>query len=233
MNLTEERKTKVSNDILNNLFKYYNETQVKMFLLIVNKAISSYYAKRKEYDLETDIYTEEDKEIIVSLDFIREYKGNKHMTYYEIESVVHSLMNIVLIFKDNQDNTRMITAISDAILEDDKNRFIIRLNDKSIEYLVLVSENYSCVDIEIVKTLRGKYEIALYVIYCMYHTIKHKSKIYSLQDYTVYVNSKKTTTSNVMLKTNKAIEKLNQKGISINVEPIKRKNKISQLKFTF
>lgn len=233
MNLIEERKTKVSNDILNNLFKYYNETQVKMFLIIVNKAISSYYAKKCTYDDEVDIYTEEDKEIIVPLEFIRRYKGKKHMTYDEIEELMLRLSEIRLKFINSEGKSETLTTIRKSILEDDKDRYIVYLDDEAMEYLVLVVNNYSCIDLEIVKNLRGKYEMALYVIYCMYNSISHKSKVYNIDDYIDLINSTDTSTRNILRKTKIATEKLNQKGITINVEPIKRRNRITEIKFTF
>lgn len=233
MNLIEERKTKVSNDILNNLFKYYNETQVKMFLIIVNKAISSYYAKRTIYDNEIDIYTEEDKEIIVPLEFIRRYKGKKHMTYDEIEELMLRLSEIRLKFINSEGKSETLTTIRKSILEDDKDRYVVYLDDEAMEYLVLVVNNYSCIDLEIVKSLRGKYEMALYVIYCMYNSINHKSKIYSVDDYIELINSNDTSARNILRKTKIAIEKLNKKGININVEPIKRRNRITEIKFIF
>lgn len=226
-----ERRTKVSNYILKNLFTNYSETQIKFFMMIINKAVSAHYAKTSE-DNRDDIYNYESDIIIVSLDFIRQYKGKKHMTISEIYDTMESL-HIVLRLIDDNGYIATLSAIEEIVFEEDREQFRITLTEKAMEYLVLVSEKYSCLDLDFLKDLRGKYEIGLYIIYCMYKGLKQKSKYYTIDELKQFLNVVGGATKDTIKYVDKAKEKLQWRGLKIDYEIVKRGNKIKDINFSF
>lgn len=228
----EERKTKVSNYMLKNLFINYTDTQIKFFMMVINKAVSSHYAKTKEYN-ESDLNNHESEIVYIPLDFIKQYKGKKHMSIAEIDEVMTSL-HITLNLIDENGYKATLSAIKWVVFEDDKDRFKIILTDDALEYLILVSENYSCLDLEQLKFLRGKYEIGLYIIYCMYRGLKQKSKNYSIEELQDFLNVPRGgQTRDTLRYVNNAKVKLISMGMKVDFEVKKRGKKITDVMFKF
>ncbi|BCZ49288.1 hypothetical protein psyc5s11_53550 [Clostridium gelidum] len=227
-----ERKTKVSNYILKNMFANYTEIQIKFFMMVINKAVSAHYAKTTEENRD-DIYNYASQEITMSLDFIKKYKGKKHMTKIEIMDTMESL-HIVLRLINADGYLETLSAIEKITYEHDKEQFRIILTDEAMEYLILVSENYSCLDLEFLKDLRGKYEMGLYMIHCMYNELKQKSKYYTIEELQDFLNiTSGGQTRDTLRYIDSAKEKLKDRGLKLDYEISKRGKKITDIVFRF
>lgn len=230
--MENERKTKVSNYILKNMLSNYSDTQIKFFMMVINKAVSAHYAKTTE-DNRDDVYNYCSEEITISLDFIKQYKGKKHLTRNDIIEIMESL-HITLKLIDENGYLTTLSSIERITFENDKNQFRIILTEDALEYLILISENYSCLDLEFLKDLRGKYEIGLYIIYCMYNKLKQKSKYYSIEELQEFLGvDRGGQTRDTIKYIDNAKEKLKCRGLKIDFELNKRGNKIIGIMFKF
>lgn len=231
MNNEIERKTKVSNEILKNLFINYDALQIKFFLMILNKAVSSHWAKTTENNRD-DIINYDSTLIYLPLDFIKKYKGRKHLTKSEISNIMFSLHIVFKLYDDNG-HLKTLSTVNQITFENENNRFLISLNENAMDYLVLISDNYSCLDLNFLKELKSKYEIGLYIIFCMYKNLsKNKSKYFTIDELKSFFNVKGS--ANDLLKyVSKSISKLSIKGLNITLTPIKRGRKIETIIFTF
>lgn len=224
-----ERKTKVSNEILKNLFINYDPLQIKFFLMVLNKAVSSHWAKTNDNNRD-EIINYDSTLIYLPLDFIKKYKGKKHLTKSEISDIMFSL-HIVFKLRDNDGHIKTLSTVDEIIFENEKDRFLIALNENAMDYLVLISDNYSCLDLNLLKDLKGKYEIGIYIIYCMCKNLT-KNKYFTIEHLKDFFNVKGST--NDLLKyIRKSLLTLEKKGLCIDISTQKRGTKIQTVLFKF
>jgi len=225
-----KRNTKVSNEILKNLFMNYDIIQIKFFLMILNKAVSSHWAKTTDANRD-EIINYDSTFVYLPIDFIKEYKGKKHLTKSEISDIMYSL-HIVFKLKDKQGNIKTLSTVDEIVFEEENNRFVIILNENAMDYLVLISDNYSCLDLNFLKDLKGKYEVGLYMIFCMFKNITHKSKYYTIDELKDFFNVNGSA-NDILKYIAKSINILDLKGLKINMTTLKNGNKIQNVFFNF
>lgn len=225
-----ERKTKVSNEILRNMFINYDVMQIKFFLMLINKAVSSHWAKTTE-DNRDDIIDYDSTVIYLPIDFIKKYKGKKHLTKSEISEIMYSL-HIVFKLKDKQGHIRTLSTVDEIVFEHENNRFVIDLNENAMDYLVLIADNYSCLDLNFLKDLKGKYEIGVYMIFCMFKNITNKNKYFTIDELKEFFNVNGSA-NDILKYINRAIGTLHLKGLKINMTPLKNGNRIQNVLFNF
>lgn len=248
----KERLTKVGNDILKNLLLTYDDFQIRFFLLILNKAISMHYAKAKDDNKfidNTDFSGSCIQEI--RTDFIRKY-GAKKMDLgvclednkenkKTIMGVMQDLRSVCFRFEENDNVITEIPVLSRVSYYKDRKSFIVTINSEISKYLILISENYSILDLNITKDLRGKYEFGIYFIYSMYNTLKQGYKHYTIEEigkFIGYERKENSRTSDMIKYIEKAIVKINSKIEGTNKKKIKLEKetigkKIVGVKFIF
>lgn len=219
-----ERNTKIENEMLKNLIIDNNTVQIKLFMTILNKAISKHYAQGE--------YIEEvESELNLSMDFVKKYKGDKNLTTREIMNFIKDI-NVKIRFYDEEiEENRVINVIREFQYNDYD--FIIKFDEEAIKYVVLVANNYTLIDLEVLKHLKGKYEIGLYVIQAMYKKLKHKKKIFELEEFKKFIGIKEKKVTQITDGIDKAINKLEKLGINVDYELYKRGRKISDITFMF
>lgn len=220
------RETKISNEILKNLLLDNSTTQIKLFLMILNKAISKHYAVIKNnYN---DEINEIDREVNLSMEFINKYKGSKRLTTREIFEFMKEL-DVKIRFEEEGEKTRIVNVLSS--IKYDNSEFIIKFNNDAIQYLILIANNYSIIDLEILKNLTGKYEIGLYAMNCMYSSLKSKSKIYTIEDFKKFIGVNVKKNNDMTRRIDKAILKLKNEDINLEYEVKTKSRKMSHLIF--
>lgn len=219
-----ERNTKIENEMLKNLIIDNNTVQIKLFMTILNKAISKHYSQGE--------YIEEvESELNLSMDFVKKYKGESKLTTREIMNFIKDI-NVKIRFYDEEiEENRVINVIREFQYNDYD--FIIKFDEEAIKYVVLVANNYTLIDLEILKHLKGKYEIGLYVIQAMYKKLKHKKKIFELEEFKKFIGIKEKKITQITDGIDKAISKLEKLGINVDYELYKRGRKISDITFMF
>ena len=219
MNLNTERLTKVNNDVLKNVFSNYNVNQIKFFLILLNKAITLHYAY--------DTIQENTLDIDIPISFINKYKGNKHLTKNEIFDIFESL-NILFKFENSNGDLVAFPIIDTMCFYNSENKISITLREEALDYLVLVSRNYTCLDLNFVKDLKGKYEIGLYMLISMYSGLTNKKKFFSIEELKNFFNV--FGSNNDLLKyIRKAQSSLINKGFNFQLIPIKNGRTINQI----
>lgn len=224
LDLNTERLTKVNNDILKNIFSNYNVTQIKFFLMLLNKAITLHYASTDERVQEEVL---DFLEINLPISFINKYKGNKHLTKNEIFDIFESL-NILFKFENNNGDLIAFPIIDTMCFYNSENKISVTLREEALEYLVLVSKNYTCLDLNFIKDLKGKYEVGLYMLVSMYSGLNNKRKFFSMEELKEFFDV--FGSNNDLLKyIKKAQCSLNNKGLNFELTQIKNGRTVSQL----
>ncbi|MGG5463454.1 replication initiation protein [Clostridium sp. B9] len=224
MNLNTERLTKVNNDVLKNVFSNYNVNQIKFFLILLNKAITLHYASSDERVQENVL---DCLEIDIPISFINKYKGNKHLTKNEIFDIFESL-NILFKFENSNGDLVAFPIIDTMCFYNSENKISITLREEALDYLVLVSRNYTCLDLNFVKDLKGKYEIGLYMLISMYSGLSNKKKFFNIEELKDFFNV--FGSNNDLLKyIRKAQSSLINKGFNFQLIPIKNGRTINQI----
>ena len=220
-----KRETKISNEILKNLLLDNNTIQIKLFLMILNKAISKHYAVMKNNYGEVD---EIDREVTLSMEFINKYKGSKRLTTRELLEFMNEI-DVRIRFEEKGEKIRVVNVLSSV--EFDDYEFTIKFNKDAIKYLILIANNYSVIDLEILKNLTGKYEIGLYVMDCMYNNLKSRTRIFAIDDFKKFIGINVKKNNDMTRRIDKAILKLKDENINLSYSVKKTGNKISHLVF--
>lgn len=218
------RDTKIENEMLKNLILDNNTNQIKLFMMILNKAIAKHYAQGE--------YIEEvESEINLSMEFIKKYKGDSKLSTREIMEFIKDISVKIRFYDEDINEIRVIPVIREFQYNDYD--FIIKFNEEAIQYAVLVANNYTIIDLEILKELKGKYEIGIYVIQAMYRKLKHKKKIFELEEFKKFVGVKESKITQLTAGIDKAIAKLKKLGVEVDYEVHKRGRKITDITFLF
>ena len=220
----EERKTKIESELLKNLILDNNTTKIKLFMIILNKSISKYYGQ-PEYSREIE------RELSLPMSFVNKYKGASKLTTKEIVEFIKEINISIRFYDDDIEKERSINVIEECAF--DEYVFNIIFNETAIEYMLMISEKYTIIDLEVLKELTGKYEIGLYAMYCMYKNLKHKSKIYKVPELKKFLGVRPKKNSDLIASLNNAISKLDNLGIEIGYSTQKERNKIIGITFTF
>lgn len=224
MYLNAERITKVNNLVLKNIFANYNVNQIRFFLMLVNKAVTLHYASSDERVQENIL---DCNEINIPISFINKYKGNKHLTKNEIFDIFESL-NILFKIEEPNGDILAFPIIDTMYFSNSENRILVTLREEAFEYLILVSRNYTCLDLNFLKDLKGKYELGLYMLFTMYKGLSNKKKFFTIEELKDFFNV--AGSNNDLLKyIRKAQSSLNKKGLNFELTPIKNGRSIKQI----
>lgn len=165
--MENEKLTKISNQIIFNLLKDYSVVEIKILTTIINRFISNYYKKENEayadYDLEDLL------EIGITKNYFDDYRGKKRLSIKEIDKILNFIASMGLSINDLDIYTR-INIVSKVEFNKQFESFRITFNKEAIEYLILIQENFTLVDLNVVKDLSSKYELGIYLLTTMYRT---------------------------------------------------------------
>ncbi len=160
--MNNERQTKISNQILYNLFKRYSVKDIRIFTAIINRLLSKHKAMKKNGADEKDFLS-----IGISLKFFNEYKGKKHLSVIDILEIIENIGTFGILTYENGVYKR-ITVINQVEYDERYKSFKIYFNENAIEYLIMIENKFTLLDLNIIKKLKSKYELGLYILIQMY-----------------------------------------------------------------
>ena len=178
--MNKERQTKFSNQILYNLFKNYTTRDIKILTIIINRLLSKYKSikNKNEDNAEEFIY-----EIGISLEFINIYKGKKRLSIKEIMEIIEKISSFGVLISENGIH-RKIMLVNEVRYDERYKSFKIFFNENIIEYLLLIEDKFTLIDLAIIKNLKSKYELGVYILVQMYKNTGYCiRKIDDLKDY--------------------------------------------------
>lgn len=161
--MKEKRETKLSNDIVFNLFTEYNVTDIKLLLSIVNRLLSRCKALESQ-DINENIDV---LEIGISMDFFRKYKGKKNLTLKEILEIIRKVCSFGILIKSDE-TYRRINIVKEIEYNNKYKSVKISFNESATEYLIFINDNFTLIDLNEIKDLSSKYELGLYLLMQMY-----------------------------------------------------------------
>lgn len=163
--MEKEKLTKISNQIIFNLLKDYSVVEIKILTTIINRFISNY--KKMENENFADYELEDLLELGITKDYFDSYRGRKRLSVKEVDKILKLIASMGLSIKDDYTYTQ-INIISKIEYNERYESFKITFNEEAIEYLILIQENFTLVDLNVVKDLSGKYELGIYLLTTMY-----------------------------------------------------------------
>lgn len=179
--MENKRLTKFSNEILFNIFKDYSVQDIKILSSITNRLLTKYKAIQKENG---ENITEDDLLTIgISLNFICEYKGKKRLSVKEISDILKKICSFGIQTRDGKILER-INIVNKARYDEQYKSFKIFFNENAIEYLLLIEDKFTLIDLVVIKNLKSKYELGIYILIQMYKDTGYCiRKIDNLKDY--------------------------------------------------
>lgn len=218
-----DRKTKVSNQILKRLLVRYDLVHIRIFLAVLNKAISKSYSMMKNnYITEDDINEYGAEDINITMADIKKMHSKKNLTKKEIENFMENMASIKLTYNDKigvKNIIRTVLPFSSIEYCEEEQQFTFSLNEKEIELLILIKDKYTILDLNDVMALKSKYEFAVYVWFNMYKTFKTIEL--DMQEIKEFLNS--SGSNNDILKyIRKAIDNINIK-LNYNIQYSEKK----------
>ena len=228
MSNSNKRNTQLANEILMGLFNTYKENQIRVFLATINRVTTQHYAimKSKESDdIENTMETYNTLEAEISLDFYKEYSGKSKYSNKEIQELVKSIMIPVFIQEEN--SLISINLIKQIEFDYERKNFIITFNEEYYDYILLIRDsNYTVIDIEEIKKLKGKYEIGLYLT--MWQFISKGKRIFTIDGCKRYFNSLNYDNRAFVKTLKSAAKSLNDRmGYDIKISTVITDKKIS------
>lgn len=207
----------IHNSIIKGMIKNRTDNQIKIFAAILNRAFLE-YSKNQTKELIIKVPLNFFRGVIKSNNKIKEFTND-----------IESLKNPSYLFNEGK-----CINIIDKVEENDS-EYVIYFNDESLEYITIKQQsNYTIIRLDILKELRGKYEIGLYIIYCMYRGLKQKSKNYSIEELQDFLNVPRGgQTRDTLRYVNNAKVKLISMGMKVDFEVKKRGKKITDVMFKF
>lgn len=203
--MSKERMTKFDNQILFNLISDYNVIEIRILTLLTNRLITQYKKlenenKIEDYDLE-DLLT-----VAISLDFFNKYKGSKVLSIKNIMDIVDNISKVGVRASNEEIETKQMLVNRIEYNKRFKS-FKITFNKEAMNYLILIHNNFTLVDLEIVSKIKTKYELGLYILTQRYRTTGILD--ISIEDLKSFYNVNGRT--NDLLKyLRKALDKLNK-----------------------
>lgn len=225
----ESRNTQIANELLINLLSNYNETQIRIFLATINKAVTKHYAITTELNRD-DIYNYDSLEVDISLEFYRQYiKGiYKESNYRDIIKGI----NIPITLKDGN-KERTINIIDEIIYNKETKVFTVKFDEEYFEYVIILSKSdYTVIDLEEVKLLSGKYEIGVYL--CYWQFITKGIRLFTIDTCRNFFDYDSDNNRELMRFIRNAVDKVNKKlGYKINVETEIKNRKTTNINLVF
>lgn len=224
--MEDVRETKFSNQILFNLFKDYNVSDIKILSILVNRLVTKFKAIENDNgQIDESFLT-----LGISKDFFNKYKGSKNLTIRDIENVIESISRMGIRIFEN--DTHIKINIIDKYKYDKSNgSFQVVFNNSAIEYLVLINEKFTLLDLNIIKDINSKHKLGLYILIEMYSSTG--ICIRKIEDLKEYFNSFGST-NDLMKYLRAARDDLNKKykyNIRFEKECSGRTIKIIKIKF--
>lgn len=237
MELQEERKTQLANEILMELLTTYKENQIRIFLATINKFLSKSYAYVKSCgisgDEPIDFYRDGDDgfQITVPLSFYKEYGIKKRYTQDEWEEIMESMIIPIRIKEGSE--TKIINIIDEVIFNRDKQQFTIIFDEKYIEYILLINRNnFSIIDLGDIKELNGKYQIGLYLLTRKY--TKTGKAMFTMESIKKYFGKCGCSDKYILKEVREARDYMCWNlGYDINLNTIKKGRKVTNIEITF
>lgn len=223
----DERQTKFSNQIIYNLFKDYKVEDIRILAIMVNRLITKYKAIENEGCIDPDSLV---LELGISLEFVKEYKGKKNLSIKEITDIMKKIISFgVQVYEDRVHKS--ISIVNEVEYDERYKSFKISFNKNAFQYLLLIEDKFTLIDLNIVKELKSKYELGLYILIQMYKDTG--LCIRRMEDLKEYFNN--SGTSNDLMKYIKAaVVRLNETyHYNIKIEEEKTSKRINTIKIKF
>ena len=160
--MSTERETKISNQILYNLFKKYSVADIRILTAIINRLLTKNKALQNENENFDNVL-----KIGISLEFFNEYKGKKRLSIKEILEIIDKIGSFGLTITEKKIHRR-ITIVNEVEYNEKFKSLRITFNESAIEYLIMIENKFTLVDLNIIKDLKSKYELGLYLLIQMY-----------------------------------------------------------------
>lgn len=226
--MENEKLTKISNQIIFNLLKDYSLVEVKILTTIINRFISNY--KKMENENFADYELEDLLELGITKHYFDEYRGRSKLSTKEIERILRGISSMGLSIKDDYTYTQ-INIISKIEYNERYESFRITFNEEAIEYLILIQENFTLVDLNIVKDLSGKYELGIYLLTTMY---KGTGVVFKHIDWMKDFFGTNANSGDLKRSLESSINKLNKKyDYNINLEFETKRKRIEKIILRF
>ena len=224
--MQEERQTKLSNEIIFNLFREYNVTDIKFLMSIINRLLTRYKAlENAKVEENIDIL-----EIGISIDFLKKYKGKKNLTLNEMLDITKKISSFGILVIEG-DDYRRINVFKEITYNERYKSIKAIFNDSVMDYIVLINDNFTLIDLNEIKDLSSKYELGLYLLVQMFKkTGVILKSIDSLKKYFMMKCDNKILFNNLRI----AALKLNDKfNYNIKIEYEKQGRKIDKVIIKF
>lgn len=206
----------IHNSILKGIMINRTDRQIKIFVAILNRAFLE-YSKNQTGELKIKVPVKFFRSVIKSNNKIKEFTED-----------IESLRKPSYVYNED----KYINIIEE--LEEKDAEYTMSFSIESLDYITIKQQsNYTIIRLDTLKDLRGKYEIGLYIIYCMHKGLKQKSKHYTIDELKQFLNVVGGATKDTVKYVDKAKEKLQWRGLKIDYEISKRGNKIKDIIFKF
>lgn len=232
--MSVERKTQLANEILIELLNSYKETQVKIFLATINKFLAMCYAQERdngtlENVLDTGMYHSYSVEI--PLEFYKEYTTSKAFSKEEWKEIVKSIVLLITIKEGSV--SRSINIIDEVDFDKETDKFTVVFDEKYIEYVLLLNRgNFSILDLEEVRKLKGKFELGLYFIMKQYKSTG--KAIFTMDRLKHYFGKSGCSDKYILEHVRKSIENMNSTfNCKFKLDTIKNGRNINDVVITF
>lgn len=225
--MQEERQTKFSNQILYNLFKDYSVTDIRILSAMTNRLLTKHKAITDSTD---SVENESILDIGISLRFFNKYKGKKRLSVKEIDEILKKISSFgVQTLEDGLH--RRINLVNQTTYDEKYKSFKITFNENAMEYLILIYDKFTLLDLNIIKDLNSKYDLGLYILMQMFKKTGYiRHNIESLKEYFNTGGS----TNDLMKYLKGASLKLNDKfNYNIKIEYEKQGRKIDKVIIKF
>ncbi|MGL4453803.1 MAG: replication initiation protein [Sarcina sp.] len=226
--MEKEKLTKISNQIIFNLLKDYSVVEIKILTTIINRFISNY--KKMENENFADYELEDLLELGITKEYFDSYRGRKKLSVKEVDKILKLIASMGLSIKDDYTYTQ-INIISKIEYNERYESFRITFNEEAIEYLILIQENFTLVDLNVVKDLSGKYELGIYLLTTMY---KGTGIVFKHVDWMKDFFGTNANSGDLKRSLESAINKLNKKyDYNINLEFETKRKRIEKIILRF
>ncbi len=222
--MNSERKTKISNQILFNILNDYSVVEVKLLTLLINRLVVNHYVKTKD---DPEVFDAEDiLNIAISKEYIDGLKGKKRLSSNEIHNVLKTIASFGLSIREDNKYIR-IGLIKKLSYDKTYHNFEIEFNEECIDYVLLIQNNFSLVDLCVISKLNSKYELGLYLLTSIYKDTKVVNR--PLEWYKQFFGTDVSNGEFKRLMENN-IKKMNSKHkLKLNTEFLKKGKVINQL----
>ncbi|GEM_PF-3762841 len=230
---SKERNTQLANEILMELINTYEENQIRVFLATINKVLTKHYAITRDAREEDENAIENycTLEVEIPLSFYKEYGAKGEYSIEKWKDIVEAIMVKIRIKEEGKIKT--LNLISSIEFDYETNIFYILFNQDNFEYVLLLRDrNYTVIDLEEIRKLKGKYEIGLYL--AMWQFIDKGERVFSIDGCKRYFDYKGKTNKEFMRNIRKATENINRKmNYKIKIDTVVKNREIINVSVKF